>query len=168
MRRFLVLLLCCILMVCTLAVPASAESMATKVESVVNVTADGDCIVSTTVRVSLDSPMANLSFPVPLNATDVTLNGGSARTTKTATGLDVDVSRLVGGMAGEIQLMLNYNIPGAVKVILDEDGRVDPDFKNFLQLELPLLSSFELPVQELTFVLTMPQDIRYKPVYSSI
>lgn len=168
MRRFVTLLLCCILAAGALALPVSAENMATKVESVVNVTADGDCIVSTTVRVNLDSPVENLSFPVPLNATDVTLNGGAARTTKTATGLDVDVSRLTGGMAGEVPLMLNYNIPSAVKVILDEDGRVDPDFKNYLQLELPLLSSFELPVQELTFVLTMPNDIRYKPVFSSI
>ena len=168
MRRIALLLLCLVLMAGLFVVPASAESMATKVESYITVTSSGDCMVSTTARLMLDSPVENLSFPVPLNATDVTLNGGSARTTKTSTGLEVDVSRLAGGMVGEVPLSVNYNIPGAVTVILDEDGKLDPEFKNFLQLELPLLSSFVLPVQELTFVITMPDDIRYKPVFSSI
>jgi len=168
MRRFLIFVCSLVLMAGILVMPASAENTATKVESIVNVTAAGDCIVSTTVRLNLDSPTENLSFPVPLNATDVTLNGGSARTTKTSTGLDVDISRLTSGMAGEIPVMLNYNIPGAVKVILDEEGKLDPDFKNYLQLELPLLNSFELPVQSLTFILDMPDNIRYKPVFTSI
>ena len=168
MRRFLMFLCCLMLMACVLVMPASAENMATKVESIINVTPAGDCIVSTTVRLNLDSPVESLSFPVPLNATDVTLNGGSARTTKTSTGLDVDISRLTAGMAGEIPVMLNYNIPGAIKVILDEEGRLDQDFKNYLQLELPLLSSFELPVQSLTFIVDMPDNIRYKPVFTSI
>ena len=168
MRRFLMFLCCLVLMVCVLVMPASAENLATKVESIINVTPSGDCIVSTTVRLNLDSPVENLSFPVPLNATDVTLNGGSARTTKTSTGLDVDISRLTAGMAGEIPVMLNYNIPGAVKVILDEEGKLDQDFKNYLQLELPLLSSFALPVQSLSFIVDMPDNIRYKPVFNSI
>ena len=168
MRRFLIFVCSLVLMAGILVMPASAENVATKVESIVNVTAAGDCIVSTTVRLNLDSPTENLSFPVPLNATDVTLNGGSARTTKTSTGLDVDISRLTAGMAGEIPVMLNYNIPGAVKVILDEEGKLDQDFKNYLQLELPLLNSFELPVQSLTFILDMPDNIRYKPVFTSI
>ena len=168
MRRFFMLLFCLVLMAGVLVMPASAETMASKVESIINVTSSGDCIVSTTVRLILDSPVENLSFPVPLNATDVTLNTGSARVTKTSTGLDVDISRVAGGMTGEIQVMLNYNIPGAVKVILDEEGRLDQDFKNYLQLELPLLSSFELPVQSMSFVLTMPENIRYKPVFTSI
>ena len=168
MRRFLIFVCSLVLMAGILVMPASAENTATKVESIVNVTAAGDCIVSTTVRLNLDSPVENLSFPVPLNATDVTLNGGSARTTKTSTGLDVDISRLTSGMAGEIPVMLNYNIPGAVKVILDEEGKLDQDFKNYLQLELPLLSSFELPVQSLSFIVDMPDNIRYKPVFTSI
>jgi len=168
MRRIAMLLISLVLLAGLFVMPASAESVATKVESYVTVTSDGDCMVSTSVRLSLDSPVENLSFPVPLNATDVTLNGGSARTTKTTTGIDVDVSRLAGGMAGEIQMMLNYNIPGAVKVVLDEDGRLDKDYKNYLKLELPLLSSFDLPVQELSFVVTLPENIRYKPTFSSI
>ena len=168
MRRFAVFLMSLALMAGILVMPASAESTASKVESYITVTNTGDCMVSTTVRLHLDSPMEALAFPVPLNAADITLNGGSARTTKTATGIDVDISRLAGGMTGEITFALNYNIPNAVAVILDEDGKLDKDYKNYLQLELPLLSSFNLPVQNLSFVVTMPENIRYKPVFTSI
>ena len=85
MRRFWMLLLSILLMACVIVLPASAENMAAQVESYATVTADGDCMVNTTVRLHLDSPVENLAFPVPLTASDVTLNGGSARTTKTAT-----------------------------------------------------------------------------------
>ena len=168
MRRLITLLIFLLLMAGVLVMPASAENAASKVESYVTVTKDGNCMVSTTVRLYLDSPVESLAVPVPLTATDITLNGGTPRTTKTNTGIDVDVSRLAGGMTGEVTLALNYNIPAAVKVVLDENGKVDKNYKNYLQLELPLLSSFVLPIQDLSFVITMPENIRYKPVFSSI
>ena len=167
-RRLFLLLLCLAVMAGVAAVPAAADSMAGKVESYVTVTNNGDCMVSTTVRLRLDAPVENLSFPVPLNATDITLNGGSARTSKTATAIEVDVSRATGGMAGEIPLTLNYNLPGAVQAIITEENGVAKVNKSYLQLVLPLLSSFTLPVQELSFVVTMPDTIKYKPVFSSI
>ena len=155
------LFLCCILMVCALVLPVSAERTASKVDSIITVTNTGDCIVSTTVRLNLETPMDSLSFPVPLNATDISINGGMARTTKTATGIEVDISRATGGMAGEISLAFNYNIPSAVKAVKTEKER-------YLQLEIPLLSSFELPVQQLSFVITLPDNIKYYPSYHSI
>ena len=168
MRRFWMLALSIMLMACVIALPASAENMAALVESYATVTADGDCMVSTTVRLHLDSPVENLSFPVPLTASDVTLNGGSARTTKTSTAIEVDISRLTSGMAGDITLALNYNLPGAVQAIITEEDGIRKVNKDYLQLVLPLLSSFELPVQDLRFVLTMPQDIPYYPTFTSI
>lgn len=172
MRKILVLLLCVVLLTGVLATPASAESMATWVESYITVTSGGDCMVSTTARLYLDSPMDNLTFPVPLEATDITLNGGSARTTKTSTAIEVDISRITAGMAGEVPIALNYNIPGAVTVIPREAGETDEKkteyYKNYLQLVLPLLSSFSLPVQQLNFVVTMPENVVYQPVFSSI
>ena len=165
MRRFLMFLLSCVLMACVIVLPASAESTANLVESYVTVTAQGDCMVSTTVRLHLETPVESLTFPVPVNATDVTLNGGSARTTKAANAIEVDVSRVAGGMAGDVTLALNYNIPGAVKPIVDEENNVN---KTLLQLELPLLSSFSMPVSQLKFVVTMPENIPYHPVFNSI
>ena len=168
MRRFWMLVLSIMLMACVIVLPASAENMAALVESYATVTVDGDCMVSTTVRLHLDSPVERLSFPVPLTASDVTLNGGSARTNKTATAIEVDVSRLVSGMAGDITFAMNYNLPGAVQAIVTEENGVSKVNKDYLQLVLPLLSSFELPVNDLRFVLTMPQDIPYYPTFNSI
>lgn len=162
MKRVATLLLCCLLLAGVLALPVSAENTASKVDTIVTVTADGDCIVSSTVRLSLDTPVDNLTFPVPLDATDVSLNGGMARTSKTATATEVDVSRVIGGAAGEVSLALNYNLPGAVKAVKGEKG------ERYLQLELPLLSSFSLPVQGLSFIITMPDNVKYYPTFSSI
>ena len=161
MRKLVCLLLCCLL-ASVLVLPASAESMASQMDTMVTVTSDGDCMVSSTVRLSLDSPVDSLTFPVPLDATDISLNGGMARTSKSATATEVDVSRVVGDMAGEMTFALNYNIPGAVKAVKGENG------ERYLQLELPLLSSFSLPVQGLSFIITMPDNIKYYPTFTSI
>lgn len=162
MRKVLTLLLCCVLLAGVLVLPVSAESTASKVDTIVTVTSDGDCLVSTTVRLRLEAPVDSLSYPVPVNATDVTINGGMARTTKTESAVEVDVSRIVGDMAGEMTFAVNYNIPGAVKAVKGEKG------ERYLQLELPLLSSFELPVDGLSFIITMPDNIKYYPTFSSI
>ena len=162
MRKAAILLLCCILLAGVLVMPVSAENMASRVDIIATVTAEGDCIVSSTVRLSLDAPVENLTFPVPLNATDISLNGGMARTSKSSTAIEVDVSRVIGGMAGEHSLALNYNIPGAVKAVKGENG------ERYLQLELPMLSSFSLPVQGFSFIVTMPDNVKYYPTFSSI
>ena len=165
MRRFAVMLLCLLLMAGMLVVPASAENQATRVESIINVTATGDCMVSTTVRLNLDTPQEGLTFPLPLNATDITMNNGSPRINESKSAKEVDLGRSVGGMVGQIDLMFNYNIPGAVKPMRNEDGTVNTQFLN---LELPLLNSFALPVQELSFVVTLPDNIKYYPTFNSI
>ncbi len=162
MRKAAILLLCCILLAGVLVMPVSAENMASRVDIIATVTSEGDCIVSSTVRLSLDAPVENLTFPVPLNATDISLNGGMARTSKSSTAIEVDVSRAIGGMAGEVSLALNYNIPGAVKAVKGENG------ERYLQLELPMLSSFSLPVQGFSFIVTMPDNVKYYPTFSSI
>ncbi len=171
MRRFLMFLLSLALLAGFFVMPASAAAAgsATLVESYVTVTGTGDCLVNTTVRLRMDAPVESLTFPLPLNATDVTLNGGSARTEKSDTGLEVDISRVVGGMAGDLTLALNYNIPKAVGLYQVPDAKEDDKtrYDNFLQLNLPLLNGFSLPVQELRFVVTMPDNIKYAPYFRS-
>ena len=85
MKRCLAMLLLCCLMVGALVLPASADSYASKVDSYVTVSADGDALVALTATLHLESPDETLTFPLPLEATGISMNGGSARTTKTAT-----------------------------------------------------------------------------------
>ena len=170
MRRIAMMLLCIVLMAGVIVMPARADSAASMVESYINVTPDGDCMISTTVRLRMETPVDNISFPLPLTATDITVNSGTPRITKTATAIEVDVSRTVGGVTGEIPLTFSYNIPGAVKPISDPALlEENPEIREkYLHLEIPLLNSFSLPVEQLSFVLQMPADIPYHPVFNSI
>ena len=154
-----------LLTVC-LVLPVSAETYASQAESFITVNSEGDCIVSMSVRLYMDAPVESLTFPLPLNATDITLNGGSARTTKTDTASEVDVTRATGGMAGEIALSFNYNIPNAVKA--NAEVRKQFPQMDLLQLDLPLLCGFSYPVKNMKFVITMPANIKYVPSFTSI
>ena len=60
-RYFLLFIFC----LCLLAVPVSAQTTATDVSSIINVSADGRCQVSSTVRLHLDAPASSLTFALP-------------------------------------------------------------------------------------------------------
>ena len=162
MKRCMAILLLCCLMVGVLAMPASAESSASKVDSYVTISPDGDAIVALTATLHLEAADENLTFPLPLNATGITMNGSSARTTKTDTAIEVNVGRATGGLIGDFTVRFDFTIPNAVAVAQTENkGR-------FLQLTLPLLSGFAYPVEVLNFVVTLPGDIKYVPNFTSI
>ena len=162
-RRLAILFLCCVLMIGILPVSASAESTASQIENFVTVNSDGDCMVSTTIRLRLEAPMDNLTFPVPLTATNITVNGGSARTSKTDSAIEVDLSRAINGMAGDINISINYNLPNTVT----PQRLTEPKEGVYLQLDIPLLSGFALSIQQFKFVITLPGDVKYYPSYTS-
>lgn len=162
LKRCLAMLLLCCLLTGVFAMPASAESSASKVDSYVTINADGDALVALTVTLHLEAADETLTFPLPLNATGITMNGTSARTTKTATAIEVDVGRATGGLIGDFTVRFDYTIPNAVAVAVTENK------VRFLQLTLPLLSGFSYPVESLNFVVTMPGDIKYVPNFTSI
>ena len=115
-RRLIMLILCC-LMIGVIAMPASAESAATKAESFVTVTAEGDCIVALTVTLHLEASYESLTFPLPLDAANITMNGTSVRTTKTASATEVDVAKAINGLVGDFTVRFDYTLPDAVKVV---------------------------------------------------
>jgi len=163
-RCFAVVLLCC-LMVGAMAMPASAESSASKVDSYVTINADGDALVAMTVTLHLEAADENLTFPLPLNATGITMNGSSARTNKTDTAIEVDVGRSTGGLTGDFTVRFDFTLPNAVAVAETEtEAKIKT---RYLQLTLPLLSGFSYPVEVLNFVVTLPGDIKYVPDFTS-
>ena len=74
MRRFIAILFA-LMLVLALAFSAGAAVNAPNANAVASVNADESCAVTLTVTVHLDQPMDKLSFPVPKDATAVTLNG---------------------------------------------------------------------------------------------
>ena len=149
--RIVVAILCCML----LATTVYAENSATSVENLSAVSVDGSCQVVVTLKVKLDSAATGLTFPLPLNAKDVTMNGASARTYKSGDVLMVDLSYL-DGLLGEYQMTFHYTLINAVSWV---------DQK--LMLQVPLLSGFSYPVDSLTFTITLPFDAVYEPTFYS-
>ena len=162
MKRILTGLMLCLALFALLPVSASAESAATRVDSYINVDAEGNCQVSMSVMLHLESPDDALTFPLPGNATNITMNSSSARTNKVGNVIQVDVTRATGGMVGDFTVNFDFVIPKAVGVA------VTPDDKPYLQLSLPLVSGFSYPVDYLGFIINLPNDVRYHPDFTSI
>ena len=76
MRRILIGLLCCLLLV----TGVSAAGTVSQLQTGTIVNSDGTCEVTVTLQLKLDSVPASLMYPLPGNAKDISLNGGIART----------------------------------------------------------------------------------------
>ena len=158
--RLFVLIIC----LCLLTTAVHAQSSATEVNSVITVTADGRCQITSTVRLHLDSPAASLTYPLPKTATNVAVNGQSVRTY--ASGMDPDVVLAdlssLNGVSGDYQLMFSYILPDVLRTERNEETR-----KSYLVMEVPLLSGFEFPVDMISFSVTMPGEVTGKPTFNS-
>ena len=156
-KRILSVALILILLVSTLVLPASAANAASRVDSYCTIHANGDCQVTLTVTLRLDSPQDSLTFPLPAEATGISVNGAGAKTTNTGSAVEVDLTRLVSGMLGEMTVRFDFTLPDVVKVT---ENRT-------LQLELPLLSGFSYPVERLSFVVVLPGNLNTSPRFHS-
>lgn len=167
MRRFLTLLTVCVLLTGVLCIPASAETSASKVDLYCTVTSEGDCQVSMTVTLRLEEAHDQMTFPLPVNAKNITMNHSSVSAVKTDSAIDVDISKVTRGYVGEASLFFEYTIPKAVKVNADQSTKLIAD--RTLQLDVPLLCGFEYPVESLTFLINMPSDkMTNSPTFHSI
>ena len=157
MRRVIVMLLS-LLLIIYIALPVSAASIT---ESRLNATVatDGTCIVSMELHFRLDEPNKDLSFPIPLNARSITVNGSSARTYTENGVRHVKLSGVVGNAAGNFIVYLQYTVPNTVAY--DEQER--------LMLTLPLLSGFAYGTEAFDFTITFPGALpeNFEPVFTS-
>ena len=167
MRRLLALLGACILLLSVVCLPVSAESSASKVDLLCTVNSDGDCLISMTVILHLEAAYSEMTFPVPPNAKSITLNGSNATTRSGAGATLVDISKITRDYVGDASIRIEYTIPKAVTYNPDV-AKANPSRK-LLQLQIPLLSGFDYPVDSLNFTITMPTgQMTNKPTFSSI
>jgi len=154
-RKFLTGILCLCLLL-TLAVSAVAATEATHIGAHGTVSADSSCSMSLTVTVRVEQA-EELEFPVPRNATNITLNGSRVRTRVTNTARLIDLSGILHGMAGEFTFNVSYTLRDVVHT--SEIGTPE--------LQVPLLSGFSYPVSQLDFSVMLPEKIAEKPHFSS-
>ncbi len=118
---------------------------------------DGTCQVSLTVEFKLDTPVENLTFPVPKNAKNITVNSSPARISHNDSSIDVKLNRLIGNLPGNFTLMFSYSLPNSVAY--DKNG--------VLLLTLPLLSGFSYPIEKMDFTISLPGEFTAQPNFSS-
>ena len=140
MRRFILAILCCLLLVTTVSAADTVEDL----QSNTLVAANGSCDVTLTLQIFVDSVPSQLTLPLPTAAHDITVNGNAARASYVGTLRQVDLTGAVTA-PGTHTLVIHYALPDAVR---EENGQ--------LVLTLELLSGFSLPVERLRFTVTLP------------
>ena len=156
MRRIVILVLA-VLMAFITVVGVGAASSASMVGTYATVSSDGRCQVSMTVRLHLEQAAADLKYPIPRQASGVTLNGSRVRTqVKDDTQL-IDLSDALGVMIGDITVTVSYTLKNVT--FRTEAG--------LLAVQIPLLSGFSQPVDALEFSVTLPGAPEAKPAFSS-
>lgn len=156
MRRFFVAAFA-LMLIFALALGVSAESGATRMNYYATVASDGSCEVTVTTTLRLEEKTDTLSFPVPLDAADVALNGDRVRTQKVGQARLIDLSSLVKGLVGEFTFTVNYELADLIQE--DENKQ--------MVLTLPMLSGFSHSVELMEFSVTLPGNIQGKPAFSS-
>ena len=156
MRRVFVFLIAVTLLLAA-AFTVSAATSAKEVNAVASVSPDESCTVTLTVTIHLDAPIDKLTFPVPKEASAVTLNGSRVVPTLSNGAKQVSLSKYASKMTGDFTFTITYRLSDVVS--RNEEG--------FLQLEIPLLSGFAYPVQGLDFTITLPGLVNAKPAFAS-
>ena len=167
MARFLAIISCLILMLgLCIGVSAEGNTRASSVNVFATVSDDGSSQVSTTVTLHVAEPLDKLVFPVPVNASGISLNGSSVITEKTDSARLVDLSKVLKGMTGDFSFTVSYNLGNGVRVI-ESTGKEDEAATQKLRLELPLLSGFAYPIDQLQYSINLPGMVAQDPMFSS-
>lgn len=156
MRRFFAVLLGLVLLL-ALSVTVFGAEYASQVNVFAVVNQDESCQITVTAALHIENNDGNLRFPVPAEATAVSLNGSRVWTSKTDQVQYIDISGAVHNMVGDFTVTISYSLPDVIHT--SEAGMP--------QLQLPMLSGFAHPVDKLDFSVTLPGEITAKPAFSS-
>lgn len=152
MRRILISFLCCLMLITAV----SAASSATDLQSNTVVKSDGTCEVTLTLQLKLEEVPAELWFPLPAQAKDITLNGSPARTSTSGSFRNVDLSGTVH-FAGNYTFVIHYALPDSISANKQDQ----------LVLTLHLLSGFAYPIEKMQFAVTLPDQPEKRPEFTS-
>lgn len=153
MRRFFALILCFFLL-STTVYASNAVSGATATGAV---TSSGTCQIALTVNLRLDEPDNTLVFPLGIDVSGVSLNGGAAGLTK-ENGITCVRLNHLRDQTGVFPLTVHYTVNSIVTT--DEDTGIQ-------SISIPLLYGFEYPVEKLSFSVSMPDVFDAAPVFLS-
>ncbi len=140
-----------------MAIGVSAATGASSVSSFATVASDGSCQVSMTAAFHLEEAVDKLYYPVPAEATGVSLNGSRVSTTKSGNARNVNLSRVVRNVVGDCTVSIQYTLHDVIHAT--EAGT--------LEMRIPLLSGFGYPIEKLEFSVTLPGAVEVLPSFVS-
>lgn len=168
MTRFFALISCLILVLgLCVGVSATENTRASSMNLFATVSDDGSSQISSTVTLHLDSPQEDLFYPIPGNATAITLNGSRVITRRDGDLRLVDLSKLLGNLTGDFSFTIGYTISAPLERLTAEATGENPNPVKRIRLELPLLSGFAYPVDQLQFSINLPGVVRQNPSFVS-
>lgn len=147
--RVILVFLCLV----SLTLPAFAASSAQSVSVYSTVGTDGSCLVTVNMTLNLENKLSELLFPLPAGASDVSVNGSSARTFSRSGVTVISLDKSLSGMVGSVSVSIHYRLSNVLQV--DENETVTA--------QIDLLSGFSLPVETMEFTVTFPGDIAFRP-----
>ena len=151
MRR----LACLFAIMILLTLPVSALNSITSANNQTTINTDGSCQVSLALTLKLDYMPAGLVFPIPAEATNVTVGGVSVSAPYSGGVRKIDLSGFIAN-AGTHTFVIRYTLPDAISKEKDN-----------LILTLPLLCGFEYPVEAFYFTINLPGHISGRPQFTS-
>lgn len=147
-----------ILFIAAMLAPAvSAAAGAELVSTTAMVNSDGSCHISMAVTLVADGSNENLYFPLPAGASGIRVNGSRVLASKSDETLQVNLKKYVKNVTGEVSVNIQYELYGLVRET--EIGT--------LELQLPLLSGFAYPIEQLDFTVTLPGTAEQLPAFTS-
>lgn len=155
MRKVLALV-CALFLILSLAITVSAAE-ATAMNATAGVSPDGSCQVNLSLTLRMDGTADKLTFPLPAGATGIRVNGSRVTSTKEGDVLNINLSRFVRGVTGDVSVNIQYSLHGLVK---------ETDIGT-LQLQLPLLSGFTYPISNMEFTINLPNTLKTNPSFTS-
>ena len=129
-----------------LIMPADAATEASDIQYTATVFSDGDCQIALDITLWVDTSGQTIYFPIPKNASSVTVNGARVRPSLQGDVRRINLSKYVSSVPGEVRVSIQYSLRNVVGS--GEGG--------LLQLQLPLLSGFEHSVKQMSFSVTLP------------
>lgn len=156
MRRF-ASFIAALVLILTLAVSVCATTGVSKLDSFATVSSDGSCHIAMTVTLHLEQAVDKLYFPIPGNATGVSLNGSRVSAAKSGDVRRINLSRLVRNVVGDVTASIQYSLHDVIHTT--EAGT--------LEMQVPLLAGFEYPVESLEFSVSLPGAVDVLPGFVS-
>lgn len=145
---------CILILLCValLAVPAWATPGADSVRTDVVVDADGGCLITMRFQLRLEQE-EKLEIPLPLEASDVRLNGKYRTPTQQGSRMVLTLPKMGAGVH---TVEISYRLES---VVTEKSG--------VLLLDVPLLTGFAYPVDQFSFSISFPADVTRNPGFTS-